>query len=211
MTGKLQAKIINLKKRSDRRRECLDEISALNSNLVEFDFFEAIEDNERGAIGAAVSHCSVINSFLISSKDDCFLVLEDDFSLRNPDGFDETISKILSMRTSWDVFLLGHAAAVPIDIYKEADFYRVVNAQTTIGYIINRSFAPELLATFHMSASILDKNRHLNKEFAAKSFAIDILWKYLQVKYRFITKIPSIVYQRPSYSDIEKTYVNYGC
>ena len=207
----MQAKIINLIKRNDRRIECLNEIETIQSKIVRFDFFDAIEDKERGSRGCALSHASIIHNFLIESREDFLLVLEDDFCLRENVNFDAMIEKILQLGSIWDVFLLGHNAAVPIELYSEVGFHRVVNAQTSLAYIVHRSFAPELLQLFHMSATMLGKNQHLNSETAGHLFALDVVWKFLQVKYRFLTTLPSIFSHRPSYSDIIKAHADYRC
>lgn len=86
-------------------------------------------------------------------------------------------------------------------------FSRVINASA---YIVTRKFAPVLLSKFAGSVNNLSKFRSSPKEVVNSFFAIDILWKELQITHKFLTTVPSMAFQYPSYSDILQRDVDYG-
>lgn len=209
---RLSLSIINLAHRKDRREHAIRELSKIGieaNNL----FFTAKHTPELGQLGCALSHGMALANLLYSSTSDIFLVLEDDFVIRDLAFFQSDLKRVLSW-DGWDVFLLGHNLALPLASSNLPPFQRVINAQTTSGYIVKRQFAPTLIELFFRSAELL---RGLALTFetsrvpARRSFACDILWKELQIKYRFITKFPAIIGQDAGFSDIEKRDVSYKC
>ena len=83
----------------------------------------------------------------------------------------------------------------------------VINAQTTSGYLMsNRIFKP-LREIWDESLKKLKENPDKQS-----SLSCDITWKRLQgTGKKVYTTNPSIGLQRPSYSDIEKVHLFYGC
>jgi GR25 family glycosyltransferase involved in LPS biosynthesis len=210
---KLYLKVINLPHRADRRQECLTELSRIGLPADDGIFFCARSEPEFGALGCALSHAKVLADFLFQSDLPFALIFEDDFSIRDAPTFISTIAEFCTRDFLWDVFLLGHNSAVPIEPTHFENAVRVVNSQTASGYLVGRLYAIKLIDYFFRSAELLRRYQYLpepNRTITRSFFSCDILWKELQVKDRFVIALPSLIIQRPSYSDIEKRVVNYG-
>ncbi len=89
---------------------------------------------------------------------------------------------------------------------------KLIRSQTTSGYIIKKSYIPILLKLWKDNAKIRLKYNispeKSYKQYTNENTAIDICWKKLQHDKWFVTK-PVLGKQMESYSDIEKTNVNY--
>jgi len=208
----LQVFIINLPRRSDRYTECHTEIQKCGIPPALVKFIEAKEDNVTPLSGCALSHAFSLAHFLYYSDRPFVLILEDDFHVELPDTFIEDLSLILRTASEWDVALLAHNQAVPIAVTSSKMLFRVVNAQTASAYIVRRDFIPRLIQLFFSSGIQLKKIENLiepNKSVAKHGFAPDIWWKHLQNEFRFVGAFPRLVIQRASYSDIERTIVDY--
>lgn len=213
MLDSIYVRIINAEHREDRRLECMSELRQLGVTIPDDIFFKAKFIENLGARGCALSHAMALSEFLFRDEKPFALILEDDFSVRSPEALISTLVTITGMKKSWDVFLLGYNQAVPIDVTPIAGTLRVINAQTTSGYLVHRSYAPRLIESFFRSAELLGTFSSLpspNKELARHQFCLDMLWKELQIKDRFWAAFPSTIYQRKSYSDIEKKMMDYG-
>lgn len=205
--------IINLKRRVDRREECRAELKEIGVLETEGAFFPAREVKNFGQLGCSLSHAMALSSFLYTSNSNYALILEDDFRFADAKVFPDLLQTIL-VDKRWDVFLLGHNVAVPVEKIDNTPFQRVVNAQTTSGYIVRRSYAPQLIETFFRSAELLRSIIGLppgNFIHARRLYCCDILWKELQIKDRFFCTFPQIIQQRASFSDVENRFVDYKC
>ena len=81
---------------------------------------------------------------------------------------------------------------------------RILNCQTTTGYIVKKSFYDILIN--NMKEGV----KHLMKEPDNKrQYAIDIYWKRLQMQYFWYMIIPPTVSQYENYSDIEGKNMSY--
>jgi GR25 family glycosyltransferase involved in LPS biosynthesis len=208
----LLIKIINLDHRKDRREESEKELKKININIDDI-FHKAKYEPEHGLIGCAYSHSKVIFDFLYNTKKDILLVMEDDFEIFDEKRFIELVNKVIYSKENWDVFLLGHNQAIPIETTSIDSVNRVINAQTASGYIVKRNYAPKLIKIFLESANKLEQYNKLptpNKELAVTILALDMYWKKLQVIDYFIAAIPALIKQRKSYSDIAKDVVDYN-
>lgn len=210
-SNQLEIKIINLLHRNDRREESLIELKKINLNKSDI-FHEAKFVPEHGAIGCALSHSKVLFDFMHNTNKNVLMTLEDDFEINDEINFIKTLNDVINSNEPWDVFLLGHNQAIPIEITSIEGVNRVINAQTTSGYLVKRKYAPILLMNFLESANKLNQYKNLptpNKELAVSILAMDIYWKKLQLKDNFIAAIPALIKQRKSYSDIYKDVVDY--
>lgn len=206
----ISTKIISLEDRLDRRKQCALEVTRL-SDTAKWRFFNAKKTPEEGLIGCALSHAMALSDFLFESSDEYVMILEDDFEVIDENFVPNELPK-LSTFAGWDVFLLGHNLAVPIEPTPFQQVFRVINSQTTSGYIARRKFVPELVKIFFRSAELLRVNQLLsqpNQTHARRIYALDILWKDLQISHKFLAKFPSVIRQRASFSDIEKRMVDY--
>jgi glycosyl transferase, family 25 len=213
MLNEVSVKVINLQHRSDRRLECINELESLKYNFEEKSiFFPAKYIPELGARGCALSHAMAMADFLCNENKPFLMILEDDFTVRDPESFSTIINQILQFSNFWDVYLLGHNQAVPVSATQLPQVVKVINSQTTSGYIVGRNYACKLIETFFRSAEYLSLYNDLpspNKELARHSICCDMLWKELQIKNRFWARLPSDIYQRQSHSDIENRVVDY--
>jgi len=210
---KICLKVISLQRRADRRQECLGELSKLGMSPNPEFFFDAKSVPEFGALGCALSHAKVLADFLFCDERPFALILEDDFSIRDAGAFVSTVDRFCSQDILWDVILLGHNSAIPIEPTHFGTACRAINSQTTSGYLVGRFYAIKLLECFFRSAESLRRYQYLpdpNRTIAKSLFSCDILWKELQTRDRFVVPIPSLIIQRPSYSDVEKRDVAYG-
>jgi glycosyl transferase family 25 len=211
---KIEIKIINLKHRTDRFEESQIELGKININInINEIFHSAKYEPEHGLIGCALSHSKVIFEFLYNSKKDILLVLEDDFEIIDELRFIEILNKVILSDEHWDVFLLGHNQAIPIETTSIDSVNRIINAQTASGYMVTRNYAPTIIKIFLESANKLYQYKNLptpNKELAVTILALDMYWKKLQVKDNFFAAVPALIKQRKSYSDIAKDIVDYN-
>lgn len=210
---RVHLKVINLKHRADRRQDCIRELSKVGTEAGDAVFFEAKSMPDLGALGCAMSHAKALADFLYFDEKPFALILEDDFSIRDPDTFSSTIDNFCNHENLWDVVLLGHNSAVPIEPTAFGTACRTVNAQTTSGYLVGRLYASKLIEYFFRSAELLRRYRHLpepNRMIAKSIFSCDILWKELQTRDRFVVPIPALIIQRASYSNVENRHVDYG-
>ena len=213
MNNSIYTKIIHLSKREDRLSECNEELKKINILKPDGIYFEAKNIPTLGAKGCALSHAMALSEFLFKTEDSFALILEDDFSIREPSSFWTNLETALGQSHLWDVFLLGSNLAVPIQATPVESFFRVINSQTASGYLLRRGYAPKLIECFFRSAELLSSAQELpspNKEIATHIASCDQMWKELQIIDRFWFSTPSIIYQRESYSDIVNTKVNYG-
>ncbi|MCE9730443.1 hypothetical protein [Pectobacterium sp. IFB5596] len=205
--------IINLDHRDDRRKDSMNELLESSITLGDDVFFSATYMKDFGALGASISHANILAKYLSTTSLPFALILEDDFEILDKNNFLSNLNVILENNDLWDVFLLSHNMALPIENTPMRDCFRVVNSQTASGYIIKREFAPFLIKVFFESVVNLEKFSNYEIEIRrqfAHFYCLDILWKKLQTDHKFLARIPALVKQRESFSDIEKVVVDYG-
>ena len=201
---------INLDRRSDRWSECQANYESMGLSTAAVRRVPAVEDTDFGALGCAKSHVSVLSHFLTQESAPYCLVLEDDFDLVRP--FSELVdsfNRLASERIDWDALLLVGTSVIA-GARQEPGIARVIESQCTAGYLVNRRYAPALLACFAESIPLLESLRGLQpRHLAVSRLAIDVAWKRLQRRDRWHIFTPSMGRQRPSFSDIEQRVVNY--
>jgi glycosyl transferase family 25 len=209
----LSIKIINLEHRHDRRAEAMQEMNRASIPTHRYSFVNAKNDAELPIRGCAVSHAYALADYLFSSPAPYALVLEDDFQIANVSAFTLALQSLESKTAPWDVLLLAHNRAVPIAPTEISDQWRVINAKTASAYIVSRSYAPRLCAFFFECTNHLTmaKRAPANvQSFAIRNYSHDIAWHSLQSRDNFSAVFPPLIIQRPSFSDIQRTHVNYG-
>ncbi|MCF8163524.1 MAG: glycosyltransferase family 25 protein [Polynucleobacter sp.] len=203
--------IISLKYREDRRLGALNQLAKIKLNPDRVQFQDAKYTLRNGAIGCAMSQAYALSRFLFESNAEYCLIFEDDFEVLNPDNFSDTLANFLSSNNDWDVLMLASNVAVPISAPKHPNVFRVVHAQTASAYLVKRHYAPTLVKTFYEAADYLS-SRYLTMDTKTQNYfyAIDMIWKPLQLEANFYAFLPQLVRQRESYSDIENKLVSYG-
>lgn len=180
---------INLDKRTDRKEQIEKELAHFECEKIRISAFYG------GAIGCTLSHIKALIEFINSGHEEC-IIFEDDFVFtRNPREFkfpDE----------SWDVVMLS--ANVLRTVPHNENFEKVIDAQTLSGYAVHKNFAKTLLENFKESYELFKKSK------IPPLHAVDMYCKKLQPLSRWFLCYPKFGIQRPSWSDIESMYVNYG-
>jgi hypothetical protein len=87
--------------------------------------------------------------------------------------------------------------------FKDENFNRIIDTQTTVGYILRKDFIPKLKQKIGLSILKLHKG---SPEWM---YAIDQIWKTLQHKNVFLSFKKRFCIQAPGYSDIEGKDVDY--
>jgi GR25 family glycosyltransferase involved in LPS biosynthesis len=190
---------INLEHRTDRLEHVKEEFKKIG---IEGERVNAVK-LAQGAIGCTMSHIKCLELAKKRNLEYVF-VCEDDITFTNPSLFLENIKKFAENEDiTWDVLIIGGNNVPP---YQKVHSYcaRVLNCQTTTGYIVKRDFYDTLINNFKEGVQKLMKNPTNKRE-----FAIDIYWKRLQMQYYWYMIIPATVTQYENFSDIEGRNLNY--
>lgn len=198
---------INLDHREDRKKLIIEEIKKIDPNLEKTVRFAAV-NHHHGYIGCAESHLQILEECIEKDYKNV-LVLEDDFMFRNEKSL-ENLNTLINCDENFNLLLLGRNLLRHRKneiTRKNQILVEVINAQTTSGYLMsNRIFKP-LREIWDESLKKLKENPDKQS-----SLSCDITWKRLQYTGgKVYTTNPSIGLQRPSYSDIEKVHLFYGC
>lgn len=197
-----QGYYINLSHRKDKMKHIEENVIKAHPFFSNIKRFEAIK-HPKGYIGCGLSHINVLE-LLKEAEGEYVCVLEDDFQIHDASALNECVEHLNELPKEWNVLLLGgafiHASKV------NDSFNKVRSAQTTVGYMIKKTYVQTLIDNFSqaMKDGIAGSSYH--------SCAIDQRWKRLQVKDNWYAYKKSFSKQLNSYSDIEKRHVNYdGC
>ena len=182
---------INLEHRTDRRAEIESELSRIPPQKVQR--FNAIK-HERGAAGCTQSHIAVLE-MAISEGWSNYLVVEDDATWVNFDKSYPILEKLA--RDPYDVIVLG-------SVFPKVDErFKLTSCQTTTAFIVHRDYYQTLLQNFKESLKgFLETGNY-------PTYALDQYWKKLQPHGNWYAVVPSMMIQRPSFSDINKEFVDY--
>jgi GR25 family glycosyltransferase involved in LPS biosynthesis len=198
---------INLEHRKDRKDEFLLEMSKLEVPNARFQRIAAEYIQGRGHLGCTASHIKTIETFLASSFQNC-LICEDDFSVCNPESFWKVVNDTLQKLPDFDVFMISHNIqdAVKTD-YEEVK--KLKKSYTSCSYILTRQFAPRLLENLKEGFvfAVKEESETMMK---THNYCLDVHWSKLMEESNWYAIVPALAKQRPSFSDIEKGYVNHG-
>lgn len=198
VTG-LFATVISLPHRVDRRIVLSDHLTKLG---IEYKFFDALADN-LPLVGCAESHAQVLSNWDVE-KADWLTVFEDDIQ------FHTSLHRLFAIigefleNPALDVLCLANNSyGKKVKISGQLSITQ--HTQTTAAYVVKARARQRLVTTF------LDSSQHLKNGKPASEYALDIMWTRLQRR-NLIFAIPNdlVASQRPSFSDIEKEFVNYG-
>lgn len=192
---------INLDNREDRRKHI--EKTLENCELSNISNRISAVKRDIGVIGCVESHILALEKFIKSGKNFAMIV-EDDLLIKDTDNFKKELYKVFEKNLDFDLIQISGNHLKLEEC--EYDFLRkVIDSQTTSGYIITKEFAPKLLENFQESLNLIKKEgkKHNN--------CLDIYWKKLQPENKWFAFFPPLGFQMSSYSDIEKRNVNYNC
>jgi len=185
---------INLEHRSDRRQEIEHVLSNIPKEKILR--FNAIK-HQRGNIGCTLSHIAVLE-MAIQNNWKNYLVVEDDavWSSNAHNSYELLLQLI---QKPHDVIQLGST-------YTEYDkqSYKASKAWTTTAYIVQSHYYETLLKNFREGL------QNLINTGIGHQYAIDVYMGHLQRKDNWYVIVPSLMIQRPGYSDIEKHVINNG-
>lgn len=190
---------INLESRKDRLEHAENEFKKMNIKAERFNAVKLAS----GAVGCTMSHIKCLELAKQRNYEQVF-VCEDDIIFKNPELLKNNITKFSGNKDiQWDVLIIGGNSVPPY--MKVGDYCaRILNCQTTTGYIVKKSFYDILIN--NMKEGV----KHLMKEPENKrQYAIDIYWKILQMQYFWYMIIPPTVSQYENYSDIEGKNMSY--
>lgn len=190
---------INLETRKDRLEHAENEFKKMNINAERFNAVKLAS----GAVGCTMSHIKCLELAKQRNYDQVF-VCEDDIVFKNPELLKKNITKFSENKDiQWDVLIIGGNSVPPY--MKVGDYCaRILNCQTTTGYIVKKSFYDILINNMKEGVKRLMKEPD-NK----RQYAIDIYWKRLQMQYFWYMIIPPTVSQYENYSDIEGKNMSY--
>lgn len=190
---------INLDKRADRKSEIEAELTAFG---LPFERFSAIS-HEFGAVGCSKSHVAVLK-LAKERKYKRILILEDDFTFKvSKEDFDLEMSKIHDSGKIYDVCMISYNV-MKSEPAPEPFWTRVLDSQTTSGYLVNEHYYDTLINLVEPSIPLLEKTHE------KYNYAIDVVIKKVQPRDRWYHTNTRIGVQRPGYSDIEEQDVNYN-
>jgi glycosyl transferase family 25 len=185
---------INLDRRTDRRAEIEKEF-AENGLVVER--FPAIE-HFSGIVGCGLSHIAVLK--LARERGyESVMVFEDDFMFLNKDT--SWKSKIPA---SYDIVMLAYRKLQPSMPHDDI-FDRVRKVSTTSGYIVHSRFYDTLIARWEEGVRLLEETG------IHWVYALDQYWNELAPFCEWYVFRNKIGKQRPSFSDLANSFVDYDC
>ena len=190
---------INLEQRPDRLEHALSEFNKMGISAERINGVKL----QKGAIGCTMSHIKCLELAKSRNYDHVF-ICEDDITFTNPELFKRNLAQFYANNDiMWDLLIVGGNIVPP---YQTIGEYcaRVLQCQTTTGYIVKREYYDTLISNFKESVHNLIKHPDNTRE-----FALDIYWKRLQLQDFWYMIIPATVTQYESYSDIEERTVNY--
>lgn len=190
---------INLEHRLDRLIHVKLELEKIN---VEGTRFNAIK-LANGALGCSMSHLKCLEQAKQNGSPYVF-VCEDDIQFLDPELFLKNVGLFCeSIQNNWDVLIISGNICPPFQPI--GNFcVRLVNCQTTTGYIVQQHYYDTLIANYREGITKLLADPANKRE-----YAIDMYWKHLQAKDRWYMIVPPTVVQMEGFSDVEGRETNY--
>jgi hypothetical protein len=196
----MKAFYINLDYRTDRR-EHIENIA--KKYELDIERYPAECDTENPVLGCMLSHINVLKLAREKSLESV-LIFEDDFMfLVEPNEFKKNLQIINSLE-KFDVFMLAHNNLVSKET-NITDILKVNFAQTASGYIVRSHYYDKLINLYECAYPLLKKTNH------HWIYMNDIVWRDLQAQDYWLTFKTRQGKQIAGYSDLGKSYRDYGC
>jgi len=192
---------INLDHRDDRRAHIEKTLKKCGVS----DISERIPAVKRdiGVMGCVESHIITLEKFIDSGLSFA-MIIEDDLLIKDKGNFKKELSKIFENNIDFDLIQIS-GNHIKLDDCNYDFLRKVIDSQTTSGYVITREFAPILLKNFRESLE------NMKREGKKHENCLDIYWKKLQPNNKWFAFFPVLGTQMPGYSDIENRDVYYNC
>jgi glycosyl transferase family 25 len=193
---------INLDIRTDRKQEIEQQFNNVNLPEDKIERISAVY-NERGALGCTASHIKCIK-YAKEQGWKNVLILEDDYNFINNNRLIKlNLEYIKEIGNDWDMILFA-GNIMKVNPYNNI-LNKVINVQTTSGYMVNNCYYDKLLENYE------EGYIKLSNYFIPGLYALDIYWKLLQPNDRWYIFKKKMGYQRASYSNIENAVTQYNC
>ena len=191
--------VINLRKRPDRLATFQEQATMLG---VHFERFEAVPA-QRGILGCTLSHLSVLCRAQEEGAS-AVMVCEDDAQFIAPRAtLDQAIHEFLDNASTVGLGLGYNAEVRGRQI--SGHLVQCREFQTMSCYVVKAAALPDLIALLAGGVHGLAKNG------ASELYACDMIWKACHRSSLWCITKDRFVIQRPSFSDNEKTFVDYKC
>lgn len=189
---------INLKHRTDRKKELIEEFHRLS--ILNFKRFNAVYDSN-GTLGCALSHRNLLINWN-SDDNGLLMICEDDISFYgNKSDLNQLLGAFIN-DINLDILCLGFNNFNGIS-YNNL-FYLSSDIQTTSCYIVKNHMKSVLIDHYSLSVKLLKYK--VNGIYGPE---IDQVWKMLQKKFNFVIPKNRFAYQRKSFSDISRNTTEY--
>lgn len=191
---------INLETRPDRKEHVEQQLASIG---IQGQRFNAIR-LQNGAAGCTMSHIKCLE-IAREYKWPQVLIVEDDITFLNPSLFTNNLNCFLQKHKKWDVLLIGGNLIPP---YTKVDncCVKVINCQTTTGYLVKQHYYDTLIRNFKEGLGLLLKEPEKHY-----MYAIDKYWFRLQERDNWFLIVPLTVTQKENdFSDIEGKPVKYS-
>ena len=182
---------INLDKRSDRRERMEKLTECFGDKVIRF---SAIEHSV-GIIGCGMSHLAVLKMAQDSGWKNV-LVLEDDIEWNKFEEGYATLEKLV--QNPYDVIMLGGSS-----VEYSPETFRLAFCLCAHANLVNGDYFQTMIN------NLTEGLMYLNETMDIKRYAHDVHNHHIKIRDNWFIIVPSLVYQRPDYSDIEKKEVNY--
>jgi len=205
---------INLDDRPDRRAEITAELQAIGMPEEKIHRLSAVK-RKWGVLGCALSHEAVMR-FIIERGWKRVLILEDDagFEYKDRKRWNDGVADITNLITrsgdsnlnsTWDVIFMGGFIRDPAGPEKTEfpTLWHTKNTSCLHAYIVRGEYAKKILSHIEASNQMLMKHPP-----NVKQYYVDNAMPKLMETDRWFISIPTLAYQRESYSDIEGKNAN---
>lgn len=198
---------INLDSRPDRNAEVLSELSQIEMDTSKVHRLSAIK-RSWGILGCNLSHIACFKTIKERGYKRT-LILEDDVGFESKDikRWNSGVIDINTMIKSdnYDVIFLGGFVRDPNGPSKTdyATLFQTKNTSCTHAYIIKDTYVNKLMDHTENAVQMLMKNAP-----NVKQYHLDNAWSQLMSQDRWFISVPTLAYQRTSYSDIEGKNAN---
>lgn len=190
---------INLDKRPDRLKEITEELA---SKHIVAERYPAVYTPHNGAIGCTESHINILKKARENGWKNV-LLLEDDFQfVVDLPKLESSLQHFFNNYSDFDVLLFAYNLIRSVEV--DPIIGKVIEAQTTSGYLVNEQFYSTLISTLEEGLALLKTTN------SANLYTIDQYWKRIQPQNKWYYVKERIGIQRPGFSDIEMRHVNYN-
>ena len=200
--------VINLDHRTDRLAGFMKNMEDVGlSHLVER--FPATYVKEFGTLGNTISFINLLQN-IVSANHTHSMICEDDFRFKNKTEVLEWFAHMNKTIPTLDydvVSLSGNSwvRSFSVEVTEHSHLKRVKCLQALSGFIVNKPFAPTLLASMKECKIKLEETRN------TVQYSGDQYLKKLQPICNWFLSNPILGHQEPSYSDLVHAHVNYRC